>query len=95
MNVLDEWLSRAGAVAGLDPSTGGVHRDLVLDLARDVAHGVARPAAPLTTFLLGLAAGQAGGDRAAVERIATLLTTAVVGWENERREESDADVGDT
>jgi hypothetical protein len=31
---------------------------VVLDLARDVAHGVTRPAAPVTAFLLGLAAGR-------------------------------------
>jgi hypothetical protein len=30
----------------------------VLDLARDVAHGVARPAAPLTAYLVGVAVGQ-------------------------------------
>jgi hypothetical protein len=30
----------------------------VLDVARDVAHGVARPAAPLTAYLLGVAVGQ-------------------------------------
>ena len=34
---------------------------LVLDLAREAAHGVARPAAPLTTFLAGYALGGAGG----------------------------------
>ena len=31
--------------------------ELVLDLAKDAAHTVARPAAPVTTFALGLAAG--------------------------------------
>jgi hypothetical protein len=36
--------------------------DAVLDLARDAAHGVARPAAPLTTFLAGYAAGLRGGS---------------------------------
>jgi hypothetical protein len=34
----------------------------VLDLARVAAHGVLRPAAPLTAFLAGLAAGRAGGS---------------------------------
>ncbi len=34
---------------------------LVLDLAREAAHGVARPAAPLTTFLAGYALGTEGG----------------------------------
>ncbi len=30
----------------------------VLDMVRDVAHGVNRPSAPLTAFLVGLAAGR-------------------------------------
>ncbi|HEX9356009.1 MAG TPA: DUF6457 domain-containing protein [Streptosporangiaceae bacterium] len=41
---------------GLDPAS--LDTKLVLDLARDVAHGVARPAAPLTAYLLGVAVGQ-------------------------------------
>lgn len=40
----------------------------VLDVARDVSKGVARPAAPVTTFLLGVALGRAAaGNDAAVE----------------------------
>ena len=42
---------------------------LVLDLAREAAHGVARPAAPLTTFLAGYTLG-AGGD---LDRLAELV----------------------
>ena len=37
--------------------------NLVLDLARDVAHGVVRPAAPLTAYLVGVAVGR-GADPA-------------------------------
>jgi hypothetical protein len=47
---LDDWLSAVCTELGLDPT---VAADVVLDVARDVAHGVERPAAPLTTFLLG------------------------------------------
>lgn len=51
--------------------------DLVLAVARDVAHGVARPAAPVSTFLLGLAAGARGGTladvRAVQEQVAPTL----------------------
>ena len=36
-----------------------VNVDLILDVARVAAHNVERPAAPVTTFLLGL--GVAGG----------------------------------
>ncbi|CAL9475226.1 Molybdenum cofactor guanylyltransferase [Streptomyces sp. enrichment culture] len=58
-NVLDEWITAVKAELGieLDVDTG-----LLLDLARDAAHGVARPAAPLTTFLVGYAAAKAEGE---------------------------------
>lgn len=57
--VLDEWITAVKDELGieLDVDTG-----VLLDLARDAAHGVARPAAPLTTFLVGYAAGQASGE---------------------------------
>lgn len=64
MSPLDDWVADAAAALGLDASALDVPG--VLDLARDVAHGVARPAAPVTAFLVGLAAGRAGGDAAAV-----------------------------
>jgi hypothetical protein len=35
--------------------------DDVLDIARDAAHQVERPAAPVTTFLIGYAAALRGG----------------------------------
>ena len=50
MSDLDDWVSAVCAEFGLDPA---VSADVVLDVARDVAHGVERPAAPLTTFLFG------------------------------------------
>ena len=34
-----------------------------LDVARDAAHAVDRPAAPITTFLLGYAVAKAGDDK--------------------------------
>ncbi|MEU9099100.1 NTP transferase domain-containing protein [Streptomyces sp. NPDC048361] len=57
--VLDEWITAVKDELGieLDVDTG-----VLLDLARDAAHGVARPAAPLTTFLVGYAAAKAGGE---------------------------------
>jgi hypothetical protein len=63
---LDAWIEDVVVALDLDPAA--VDRDLLLDLARDAAHGVTRPAAPLTTFLVGLAAGAHGADRSAVER---------------------------
>jgi hypothetical protein len=48
----------------------------ILDLARDAAHEVERPAAPLTTFLVGYAAAVRGGGAEDVDsctEVATLL----------------------
>jgi hypothetical protein len=46
----------------------------VLDLARDVAHGVARPAAPVAAFLAGAALCSAPNpDRTALEAVANRL----------------------
>ncbi|MBP2435787.1 DUF6457 domain-containing protein [Microbacterium amylolyticum] len=53
---LDSWTRAACDELGLDRSD--VDIALILDLARDVAHGVARPAAPVTAYLAGLAAGR-------------------------------------
>lgn len=52
---LDDWVAEAADLLGID--SADVPVATVLDLARRVAHGVARPAAPVTTFLLGLAVG--------------------------------------
>jgi len=51
----------------------------VLDLARDVAHGVARPAAPLTTFLLGVAVGRSANPAATAE-MAGQVSRLAEGW---------------
>lgn len=70
LNRLDGWVVELATALGVDPSA--VDRTLLLDVARDAAHNVARPAAPLTTFLVGLAAGLAGGDAAAVRTAADI-----------------------
>lgn len=73
MSTLEEWLT--SVQAALDVPAADMH--LVLDVAREVAHGVARPAAPLTTYLLGFAAGRSGSDPAAVAaQIRALLPPA-------------------
>ena len=41
----------------------------ILDTARDVAHGVERPAAPVTAFLIGYAAGMRGGSESDIEHV--------------------------
>ncbi|MFI7273976.1 NTP transferase domain-containing protein [Streptomyces sp. NPDC049879] len=55
--VLDEWIAAVKAELGIDPD---VDTKALLDTARDAAHSVARPAAPLSTFLIGYAAALHG-----------------------------------
>ncbi|MFT2706624.1 DUF6457 domain-containing protein [Clavibacter zhangzhiyongii] len=73
--VLDRWVDRVAAL--LELPAHEVDVALVLDLARDAAHGIARPAAPLTTFLLGLAVGRAGGGAADARRLAADITAEI------------------
>ncbi|MRG61149.1 NTP transferase domain-containing protein [Agromyces sp. CFH 90414] len=67
---LDDWVAALAERLGL--RRDDVPVGAVLDLARDVAHGVARPAAPLSTFIVGLAAGRSG-DLEGATRIAAEL----------------------
>jgi hypothetical protein len=54
---------------------------LILDVARDAAHNVARPAAPITTFLLGYAAAGAAGDPDEIERLAAAAQDLARRWD--------------
>jgi hypothetical protein len=81
VSVLDAWTDEV--IASLDLDADGFDRDLLLDLTRDVAHGVARPAAPLTAYLVGLAVGGAGGSRAALEDAVRRVTDLVTSREAE------------
>ena len=51
-----------------------VDEGLILDLARDAAHNVERPAAPITTYLLGYAAAVHEADPVRLERLAAAAT---------------------
>jgi hypothetical protein len=65
---LQEWVDALGAELGVPGDD--VDIPLLLDVARDAAHAVARPAAPLTTFLVGYAAGARGGGAGTVRAVA-------------------------
>lgn len=67
---MDEWTDAACAELGLDRNSADVAA--ILDLARDVAHGVARPAAPIGAFVLGLAVGGGQEITQAAERLREL-----------------------
>lgn len=73
MSTLEQWTAAVRADLGLGPSPlGTADTKAVLDLARDVAHGVDRPAAPLTAYLVGMAVGRGLMLSDASERVCAL-----------------------
>ena len=80
MSTMDQWTATVCADLGLDPSSADLRA--VLDLTRDVAHGVARPAAPLTAYLVGVAVGRGLALPDAAGRIAALAA----GWSEQSEE---------
>jgi hypothetical protein len=67
MNTLEQWT--AAVCADLDIDAGMVDMKAVLDLAREVAHNVDRPAAPLTAYLVGVAVGRGLAPAEAMRRV--------------------------
>jgi len=76
---LHRWVLETGEGLGVDPDAVDV--ELLLDLARDVAHAVARPAVPVTAYLVGFAVARSGGDHASLERIAREVLARAGEWE--------------
>jgi hypothetical protein len=75
MSPLDRWTEVVCFEFSLSP--GSVDTRVILDMARDVAHGVDRPAAPLSAYLLGLAVAQGHPLEASAARISEIAA----GWE--------------
>ena len=79
---LSEWITAVARELGLEESLDSLGVvDLVLDLTSDVAHGVSRPAAPVTAFLIGVAAGRADDPVVAARDYAQIATRLAQGWE--------------
>lgn len=70
MSELDVWLAAAGRELGVSPSE--VPSKELLDVARDVAHNVLRPGAPVTAYLMGLAVGRGADPAEAAAKISAL-----------------------
>jgi len=77
-SALVTWAHGLAADLGIDQV---LDIDVVLDLAADAAHGVMRPAAPLTTFLVGVAIGRAGSDPASVPEVLDRARAAIEAWD--------------
>ena len=84
MTVMDDWITAACTELGLDPADVPV--PTVLDLAKDVAHQVLRPGAPVTAYLLGVAVGRGAEPADAAARLSALAGTWPVELGGERPE---------
>ncbi len=70
---MQQWVDAVKQALDLNDD---VNVDLILDVAKDAAHGVQRPAAPVTTYLLGLAVAAGADPAAAAAKIGELAQ----GW---------------
>lgn len=75
---LHDWIDELSDVLDVDTE---LDEGLVLDLARAAAHNVARPAAPITTFLLGFAAGSQDADPETLEALAAKAQVLADNWD--------------
>ena len=80
MNELDTWIAAACVELGLHPDD--IKAKSVLDVARDVAHQVIRPGAPVSAYLMGVAVGR-GADPSDV---AARLSALALSWPKENAE---------
>jgi hypothetical protein len=70
MNELDSWIAAACGELGLRPDD--ISAKTVLDVARDVAHEVLRPGAPVSAYLMGVAVGRGADPSDVAERLSAL-----------------------
>lgn len=70
---MDDWITAVCAELGIDAT---VDVTAVLDVARDAAHQVDRPAAPVSTYLMGYAVAR-GADPA---EAAAAISRLAGGW---------------
>jgi hypothetical protein len=87
---LHDWIDEL--CDALDVETE-VDEALVLDLARTAAHDVTKVAAPITTYLLGYAAGEQGAAPDDIERLAARAQALADGWDRpaDARDPDDVD----
>lgn len=88
---LHDWIDELCDVLDVEAE---VDEALVLDLARAAAHQVERVAAPITTYLLGYAAGVQGADPGDIEKLAMRANALAEGWERPSNAPDPDDIDD-
>lgn len=88
--MFDSWLGAAAAELGRpELALSAEQQTALLELARVAAHSVARPAAPLTTFLAGYALG-IGGSLDGLDSVVSALSAAAEEHARARSEAHEA-----
>jgi hypothetical protein len=78
---LTEWVAAVARELGIEDVLEGQGLvDMVLDLTSDVAHGVSRPGAPVTAFLVGVAVGRASDPAVAARHHARKISDLAATW---------------
>jgi hypothetical protein len=75
---LHDWIDEMCDVLDVDAE---VDEGLILDMTKVVADNVVRVAAPISAYILGYAAGQAGADSVQTEALAARVQALAEGWD--------------
>lgn len=75
---LHDWIDELMDALDIE---GEIDEALILDVARQAAHQVQRPAAPISTYLLGYAAALAGGGPQETEALAARVFALAEKWD--------------
>ena len=88
---LHDWIDELCDVLDIDTE---VDEALVLDVAKVVADNVVRKAAPISTYLLGYAAGLNEANPVEVEKLAARAQLLAEGWDRPRDAKDPVDIDD-
>ena len=88
---LHDWIDELSDVLDVDTE---VDEGLLADLAEAAAENVARPAAPVTAYLLGYAAGARDADPETVEALAARAQALAEQWDRPADAPDPIDVDD-
>ncbi len=88
---MHDWIDELCDALDIDAE---VDEGLVLDLTKVVADNVFRPAAPVTAYLVGYAAGLQDADPIGIEKLAAKAQALAEGWEQPSGRPDPVDVDD-
>jgi hypothetical protein len=69
-SAIDRWVMAVAEDLGLTPNPADTRT--ILDMTKDVAHNVDRPAAPITSYLVGIAVGRGMPLSQAIKQVSDL-----------------------